>query len=313
MQPNQPITTVPAAPVVPQGSEPAQNIGRIKRGWLLTQSAWHVFKLDKELTALPVLGFFASVVAIVPFVTAFILLGGVGTNDESMNPAQWVLFVALYMLLTFIGNFFAGAVISGAMTRFQGGDPTVKSSMAAVKQRLKPLALYSLMMGTVGLILQIIEDRVPLGGKIATWIVGATWNIANFFALPIIVLSPKTDVAPLTATKQSIGMVKQVWGESVVANVSISIISVLVMIGYMLIGSILTFAAGATLGVVGAIVVGSLLGLGLIAIALVTSVLSGIVKAALFHYATTGKAPETFNQELMRTAMTSKKARKMFA
>lgn len=57
----------------------------------------------------------------------------------------------------------------------------------------------------------------------------------------------------------------------------------------------------------------SVVGMGVIALILLFSTLSGIVKAALYHYATTGESPTTFNKNLLKASMTPKKAKKIFA
>jgi hypothetical protein len=323
MEPNVQQPVEPSAPsAVPQASQvdagqPAPKVGRISRGWQLTKSAWQVLLLDKELAALPILGMITSVVVLAVFIAATLAVLAIGGNtfgsDSSFGNWTWVVIAALYIVMTTIGNFFAGAVIAGAMTRFKGGDPTVKSSLQAVRQKFKPLLLYSVMMSTVGLVLQVLEERVPLAGRIAIWLVNAAWNVANFFALPIIVLSD-TNVMPFSATKQSVAMVRKVWGESVVAEAGISIIAVLTIIPYVVLGGALSVGLAATgvTPIAVAVLVG-LLVLGLFGIILVTSVLGGIVKAALYHFATTGQAPDTFNRSLLRTAMTPKKARRLFA
>lgn len=312
-------TSQPEAPQQPQPA-PGSQPGRIRRGWAMATSAWRVFRLDKELTTLPLIGLVVSIVALLPFgVIYFGSISGFspGTAAElsSDGLGNWSIpfWLAFYFVMTIIGNFFGGAVIHGAMTRFRGGDPTVKGSIAAVARRFRPLVLFSLLMSTVGLALQLLEERVPFAGKIAVWLVDAAWNIANFFALPIIVMGD-TNIQPLQATKQSVQMVRKIWGESVVAQVGISLITFLATMVYTLLGGMLTAGLVAANLVNGWTFVSLivLLVLGLLAIALIASVLGGIVKAALYHYATTGIAPETFNKDLLRSAMTAKKARKIF-
>ena len=273
--------------------------------------------LDKELTALPLLGVLATVVVVAVF--AFVVLGSAtfianasGSQDFQFKGWSWVALAAFYVVTTTISNYFAGAVIHGAATRFNGGDPTVGSSLRGASARFKSLFLFSLLASTVGLVLQAIQDRVPLAGKIVTWLAGAAWNVASFFALPIIILGKK-EVSPIEATKQSVAMVRKVWGESIVAEAGIGLISVLLIVPYVLLGSGLAVGLAATgLTPVAIAVLVGLLVLGFFVIVLVTSVLGGIVKAALYHFATTGEAPESFNRELLRSALTPKKARKIF-
>jgi hypothetical protein len=298
--------------------------GRLRRGWAITKSSWQVLKLDKELAAIPLLavifGLLALFVAGILFIATYGLTAGlvtIGTGSSVTNTVApgWVNALGvllIYFVMTLIGNFFSGALIYGATERFNGGDPTVKSSLAGARRKFYPLAIFSLMMATIGLAFQALEERVPFAGRIAVWLLSAAWSVANIFAVPVIVLS-EGSVKPLDATKQSVAIIKQVWGESVVANIGIGLIGVLAVSGYWVgvivlgfVGSVLHLpvavgVAGATIAVIGFLI----LALGL-------SALSSIAKAALYHYATTGEAPESFNRELLHAAVTPKKARKIF-
>ncbi len=176
--------------------EPTQHIGKLRKGWELTKSSWRVLILDKELLSIPLIGMLVTITALIILGTVY----GVGSlamhggnlfsgQDSNLGYLTIPFMILVAFTTTLIGNFFTGAVIVGATQRFHGQDPTVRSAFAATRSKLRSLALFSLLMATVGLILQAISERVPFGGRIAVWLVGAAWNLANFFALPIIVLS----------------------------------------------------------------------------------------------------------------------------
>lgn len=309
----------PVQPTEPAVSEQPK-LSHWQRGMRMFKSAWQVFKLDKELTVMPALSMLITLLATIPFIAIAIATNhsfSISNADTwQLDLGNWLypFWFAVYLVMAIIGNFFAGAVIHGAMTRFSGGDPSISSSIAGVRRRFRPLLLFSLMMTTVGLILQILEDRVPFAGKVAVWLVGAAWNIANVFALPVIVMSEK-EVQPLQATKESVAIIRKVWGESIIVNVGIGVVGAVATVGYtMAVGLIAGILS--ILGVAGAplaITAGAILVLGILAIVLVSNVLDGIVKAALYHYATTGEAPATFDRQLLATSITQKKARKIFA
>ena len=297
--------------------------GTFARGWQLTKSSWQVLRLDKELTVLPVISLICTVIALITLVAlAILILGtaGLAVKHSGMNfsfaaPA-WLNIVAVIIasfVITFIANFFSGALIYGATQRFKGVDPTIRSSVAGARRKFYPLAGFSLLMSTVGLILQALEERLPFAGAIAVRILGAAWSIANIFAIPVIVLS-EANVQPLDATKQSIQTIKKVWGEGVIANIGISLIGGLGVLAYVLLAAALGILGGvlhlpAALGIVAVIVAF----IGLLVLALVLSALSSIAKAALYYYAVTGTAPQSFNHELLQAAITRKKARRIFS
>lgn len=315
------------------GVKPKKKQGRIRSGWELTKSSWNVLKLDKELIALPFLGMVTTVVAVA--VAAAVLVAGFvyslnidaiktffftdtgdGVNYTANGKTGIVVVVGVWllaMLATFVVNLFSGAVIYGATKRYRGGDPTVRDSFKHAWRRWRPLALFSMMMATVGLGLQLLEDRLPFAGKIGVWLVGAAWNLANVFALPVIVLSDKS-VSPIKATKESVNVIKKVWGEGVVAQVSVGLIAFLAYVAYLtLAGGLVAAVYAATASVTTAVITGSVLFVGFLVIALLFAALGGIMKAALYHLAVTGESPHLFNKRLLENLMTPKKARKIFA
>jgi hypothetical protein len=303
-----------------ESNTPTKN-GRFSRGLELAKSSWRVLTLDKELITLPALSIIFSAVAVMIVVAIAIFITVIASNASGnsnfSSSAAWpfvVLAFCLYVVITVVANFFGGAVIYGATQRFRGQDPTVQSSISGAWKKFRPLFAFSLMLATVGLALQILEDRLPLAGKIVAWIGGAAWSIANVFAIPVIVLSDKS-VRPLTATKESINIIRKVWGEGVSAQLGISLISLVGFLGYFVFWAFVAFV-GSAIGNIPSVISGVavfLAILGFIAMAIIFSTLTSIAKAALYHYATTGKAPEMFSKELLRTAMTPKKARRIFS
>ena len=138
------------------------------------------------------------------------------------------------------------------------------------------------------------------------------------FAIPVIVSSDEK-VSPLKAVKQSAGVVKQVWGESVTGSLSMGIVFFLFILVeitafmgamFLVIQSLAEGSAGSRVAFNAAGITFDIVMLW-ITIAAMTA-LNGILTAALYHYAKTGEAPEQFDKELLRQAFTPKKARKLF-
>ncbi len=298
-----------------------QKMGRWARGWELAKSSWHVLKLDKELSTLPLIGFGISLLVLIPYGLMAILSTTVMHNADgtvsgaSFDMGHWGLLItfSLYAIMALIGNFFTAALIRGAIDRFEGKDPTVKSSVAAAWQHRGSIAAFSLFASTIGYLLQIAEQKVPFAGRIALWIAGTAWAIATFFALPVIVTSDKA-VGPIEAVRESAGTVKRVWGESIVAQLGIGLVGGLVLLAYTaslaVVGGVLGLALHAGFGAL--LGIGMLWIIGFVTLAFIFSILAAIAKAAVFYYAKTGESPVTFNKELLRAAMTPKKARKLF-
>lgn len=299
-------------------------MGRFKRGWGATKSAWRVLKLDKELVVLPVLSGVFGLMAIVGTVAAAMLgahyLTGASIADTASNAAgedAWsyaVLFV-IYLLTAFIVNFFGAAITFGAIERFRGNDPTVRKSIAAAKRHTASIAGFSLLTATIGFVLQTLEERVPFAGKIAVWLVHASWSVASMFAVPVIVMSDKP-TGPIEATRKSVDIIKKAWGETAVSQIGIGIIQVVAIFGWisLYMAAIVIISAVQPEALSLAMIwITALAILGLVITSVIFSALASIAKAAIYHFATTGESPEMFDKQLLREAMTPKKARKIFS
>ncbi len=304
-------------------ADTVEKMGKFKKSWLLTKSAWAGFKLDKELAALPVFG-----TALYAFVIAAVIGLAIATapskllfdanwisdsGELTITPLGYALLILTGLVLSAISTFISASVIHGALERFKGNDPTIKSSLKAAWRMIGSLSLFAAFSFTIGYIISAIAERLPVvGGMVLNWLAGAAWGIASFFAIPIIV-SGQSPIGPIKATKGSVGLIKKVWGESLIASASIALIA---FIGVML----YTAVAATMLGLLASINAPSplmislvvLISAGLLIITLLLSVMSAFVKAAIFHYATTGQSPASFNSQLMRQAFTIKKARKVF-
>lgn len=290
---------------------------RFHRGLELTKSSWRVLILDKELLALPLLSLVFCVITIIGGIAGFfgLLTALYGGSFSTTSPIPLIIFgVIMYILLAIIGNYFSGAIIYGATQRFRGGDPDVRHSLKGVAQKFGPIALFSLVMATVGLLIGVMQNRLPFLARLSLNLFGAAWSIANVFALPVIVLADKK-VMPFTATRESVKTIRKIWGESVIADFGISLIGLLGVAGYICMW-VLFGIFDAQIGGVPELLRTALFIIGLmgfISLLVVISTLSAITKAALYHFAVTGEAPELFNRELLQTAMTPKKARRIFS
>ncbi|HSH18478.1 MAG TPA: DUF6159 family protein [Candidatus Saccharimonadales bacterium] len=300
-----------------------QKLGHFQKSWLLTKAAWNCLKLDKELVTLPFIGMGVSL-AVMAAAAALVVIAPAHTfyisnftgNEGELNLTKLGIasIIALGFVMGGIATYITAAVIHGALTRFNGEDPTIGGSLAAARRRLGSLLAFSVFNSTIGLILSEIINRIPyIGGVIMAWLAQAAWNVASFFAIPVIVSSSKP-VTPLAATRKSFGIIRKVWGESLIVTATITLVSMLsiILYAFTIISVVGLFATNGMLQGVALGAVIALAFLGLLMMVIVFSVLEGIIKAAVYHYATTGQSPVTFNERLMREAFTQKKARKVF-
>lgn len=314
--------------------QPEPQLNRWQKSWHLMNGAWNALKLDRELFALPLLSIAASIglMAVVAIIIVILVATGqahlfysasipfydtsgnyVGAQSSGdPNALGYIAMAGIGILFAAINALFTGAVIHGALERFKGNDPSVRSSLAAARKRLGSLFAFAAFSYTVGYVLSQIAQRIPLfGGRIVVWLANAAWQVASFFALPVIMSSDNL-VTPVAATKRSIGILKQIWGESLILTASIGLAGGIIVFAYSILGSALVITAGVFAGGYAAIGSGFLVVTGLIAMSVVFAMLDAYVKSALYYYATTGQSPVHFDSRLMQQAFTQKQARKVF-
>jgi MFS family permease len=308
-------TSLTPDPAIDQ--QPIEKLGRFRKSWLLTQAAWSALRLDKEILSLPLMSFFLS---LIPFALAGVvcivspsLVFQAGDGNNGLAPFGYVVFALVGLVVALIGTFISGAVIHAALDRFRGNDPNVSSSLAAARRHLGSLAAFAVFSYTIGYILQFIAERVPfLGAKIVTWLADAAWGVASFFALPVI-MDSEQPVNPITATKQSIQLIRKTWGESLIASASIGIISGLTVMSLALItGLLVGVGVAMSLSVWFLVPLAAIVFMVIVALSLVFSVLTAFVKAAIYYYAITGESPVNFQKHLLEQSFTRKQARKVF-
>ncbi|MEM9200333.1 MAG: DUF6159 family protein [Actinomycetota bacterium] len=267
-------------------------MGRIRNTIDLAKTSWGVLQKDRELIVLPVLSFFVGLIVLAVFVVPGILAlpeeTTSGASEEQALPAlSVILFVLGSFAATIVSVFFTGALVAGAHERMSGGDPTVGSAIGKAAQRIGGLVPWAILTATVGMIIQALRERA---GWLANLLLGGiemAWNVASFLTIPAIVIDNK---GPIDGFKTSTGLLRQTWGENLASQVGFGLLSFVAIIPAVLL-VVLAAAAGVTAFTVAAFLIAA----AWIALVLaVVSALSGIFRAALYMYATSGQTPEGF-------------------
>lgn len=233
----QPESTMPPTTPTVSAQQPSSNdakapkIGRFKRSWLLTKSAWQAFMLDKEMIALPIISLVTIMTVLAAYIVLFIANPGhvIYSNDpaQSSQVANYAFGIIVGLTAALLNTVITAALIHAALERFKGNNPSVRSSLKAAWSKIGPLASFALFSFTIGYIISQIASRIPfIGGKIVAWLAGAAWKVASFFAIPVIMDSPEP-IGPIDATKQSMQLIKKVWGESLLAGATTGIMAFL--------------------------------------------------------------------------------------
>lgn len=297
---------------MPPESTSTKPMSKIAASSKLTRAAWRTLMLNKELFIVSLLSLAVSLVLLTTLVLVFVFSSGLILTDNSVEfslPGDLINYaiLAMYLFISYaIANYFSGAIAYAALIKFRGQDPTLKKALYAATKKAGPLLAFSGLQATVGLILNILSDRLPFAGKIATLIAGAAWSVATMFALPVIMDNKETK--PLETVRHSSRIFTKIWGESVFIGLGLGIISV----GVSIIMFVVLFS-GVALSVIYSnwafgVISFVLFLAGLMFYSLVLTTLTTIVKTAAYYYASTNQLPTGFDEELIRNVFKPKKA-----
>ena len=185
--------------------------GRIARSWRLTRAAWHVVRTDRSLLVLAAISALAGGIGLA---LIFVLSGSFGNGH--LKGDELALFAAIFAYpLTFISVFFNTAIAAAAAAALDVRHLTVGEALAVPARKLGTIALWALIAAVVGVVLEQLSSRLPLGGSIVARIVGVGWSLASLFAIPIIALE---DCSAPDALKRSSHVVKKRWARASAAT-----------------------------------------------------------------------------------------------
>lgn len=283
---------------------------RYSTSWELVKASAAVLRSDKHLIVFPLVSFLAVVLVTITFaVPAFLagLFDGAiqhGSSEVQVHPLGYVLGFLFYLTQYFVIFFANAALIGAAMIRLRGGAPTLRDGFGIAMSHVGSIFGYALIAATVGVVLRTLSERAGILGRIVVSLIGLAWNVATYLVVPVLITEK---AGPIGSVKRSSELLKRTWGEQIVGNASISLITGLILLGIFLLGiPLIVFAA---MSQSTALIVASLAftGLALATLALVSAALGGIYTAAIYRYAAEGASDGFFRPELVRDAFRPKK------
>jgi hypothetical protein len=276
---------------------------RIRNAWHLAKASWQVLSKDRELIAVPVVASIAALIAWAALlIPGFVLLGGTGEGgaEGSVNVALWIILAVAAVVSAWIFVLGQAAIVAGAAERMEGGEPTLSSAFAAARSRAVPLLGWAVLSTAVSFVLDQLQQRFGILGKIVSWAAGVAFAVMSFLALPVIVFE---NVGAIEAFKRSSALLKRTWGEQVSFNIGIGLLGFVVALPGLLIGGGLVATGVLPLQVVGVVA-------GVTWVVLVvatTSALSAVFKAALYRYANNLPVDPAFDQRLFNDAFRTRR------
>lgn len=311
---------------------------RIARGWALMRESGQVLRLDKELMLFPIFSTIACLLVMASFALPVIVSPtlrnavfaaarperheqGAAIENPDQDPGAAnrperppfeltarqivpvVIGFAFYLATNFVIVFFNTALVSCALIRFSGGNPTLGDGLSAAISRLPQILGWALLTATVGMILKRIEDRVPIAGKIVVGLIGMGWAVVTFMVVPILAAEK---LGPFAAVKRSAGLLRKTWGETLVGQVSLGAVQFLFVLPAILALVVAGYLSGTTSSYWPLLIVGAVAILYFIVLAIAFSTLQQIFLAAVYQYAAQGTVPAGFSQDLIQSAFQPK-------
>jgi hypothetical protein len=276
---------------------------RLRNGWAISMASLGLLMENKKLIIFPLLSSIASMLVVASFVapivgtttgrTIFL------TEDPDAQSGQMVVLFLLYFCCYFVTLFFNAALVGVTMMHLDGRPYKLSDGLRIAWDRFSLILMWAVIAASVGFALKMIEQRSKLAGKIVALILGSAWTAMTYFVVPVLIV----ERAPAhKAIGRSFSLVKQTWGEGLVANWANGVFVGLGILG----GGAVMFLAGATGDpVIGGL--GLLLGVSwLCLMVLVSMTLESITNAVLYVYARTGQSPDGFDNQLLEMAFAGK-------
>jgi len=265
--------------------------------WRLFKVSWNVLGKDKEIMIFPVLSGVVIALLWISFlipVIFFSLLGGISSAIGDW--IFWILLFLFYIASYFIAIFFEAAIIGCATIRLNGGDPTVKDGLRIASSRIGKLFGWAVIAATVGIIVQALASYFKRNfvAQLVLSFLEMAWSIAIMFVVPVILYE---NLGGFKAIKRSASIIRRTLGVSLITQFTLSGVAFI----FALLG-ILWLGGGIIVMVAYSFIIGIILVVSAVIyflfLAILFSALSGIVMAALYKYARTGKIGAGYEQIL---------------
>jgi hypothetical protein len=267
-------------------------VGRIERGWTITTISWRVLGQDRELLWVPVLAGIAALLAFAAIaVPGAIVLGGlenVGTDDV----ASWLVGLAAATAAAWVFAIGQATLIAGAGQRFDGADPTIESAFAVARSRAGRLFGWAVLTTVVGTVLDQIEQRLGIFGRLLAIVGRSIFGILGYLALPVMVFE---DTGAIESFKRSAGHLRSTWGEQLTFGIGIGLITMAAFLAGGMVAAVIAFIGLPFVAL-------ALMVVWTVVVVVVNTALSAVFKTALYRWVTKQSIDPAFDDALFQGA-----------
>jgi hypothetical protein len=308
-------------------------MGRFKSACKLVRQSFALLMQEKKLLFFPMVTsfltvfiflFFVAPIAFQPTGYGFLnpehweavaesILGGKLAQIESGGTVEldsWFLayLTGLYLVSMFLLTFFNAAFFNEIIHALNGRPVSISRGLKFALTKLKPIAMWSLLAGVVGILIQKLEQHLGFFGRWVMGLIGVVWSVASVFAVPVLIR--EEDAAnPFEVLKKSALLIKKRWGEGLIGYVGIRAAGAVLAVALIVFFSVLLVVLGLWIGTsvpllltpfivvsIGTWLVSS------IVVAYFENVINKVFQCALYIYAAEGVVPGSFDQALLDSA-----------
>ena len=282
--------------------------GRVATGSDLLTQCWEFLRARPGLLWLPGLSAAATTLAaLVIFVPVLLWTEQQGVSGKI---AVFIATSAAAFPCTFIAVYFNVGFLHLVMATERGERITARDALTAARGRLAAIFIWSLIATLVGVLVRGLQ-RLPNGdipAAIVSLLIGVTWGLATYFAVPVIALH---GTGPVETIRRSSRVFRKRWGEQVTGEFGIGVLTFV----YALPGLIVAFAGAALIGngyVVGG---GIVLAAGVVLVVPVfvaSEAISQLFQLALYRYSVDGTVTAPFTADQIVGSIKPKPRRSWF-
>ena len=143
------------------------------------------------------------------------------TDEERRTTEhEWLTLFFFYVANYFVISYFNVAFASVVLNHLDGGHASLNDGLQVAWMRKGSILQWAILASTVGVLLKMISKRSQFGRWVAS-ILGYTWRLGSYFAIPILALG---NMGAGEALQRSATVLKDKWGEVVVAQFSFSLL-----------------------------------------------------------------------------------------
>lgn len=218
---------------------------------------------------------------------------------HAAGPTRIFFFLAVYFMygvLYFVTTFFNVALLTGIAGQLEGDDPPFNRGISVALQRMGPIARYTLVSATLGLVAIVAKVLTnPFFGGVIVPLIGKrlwlrwrqlSYTVPMLMAVPVIALDQPV---PAQIFKRSGRLVKDTWGERVKSAHSIGLLGLFVLLIVILL-AIPALRQGSAEHNADLIRLGSsVLLISILTFTQLNALVNAIFALAAYRYATAGK------------------------